>query len=408
MKVCVVGAGVVGCATAFELALAGHQVTLMDAAAGPGTGTSFANGAQLSYSYVEPLANPATLRALPKLLTDPASPVRFRLRADPHQWAWGARFLMACTRRAAQAGTGELLALGALSRQTLDGWVRDHGLAFSLRRNGKLVLCADAAMLRQQARQVQLQARAGAVQQVLGRSECLAHEPALADHPGFVGGVWTPDECAGDPYQYCQSLVALLRKAGGQCLFNTTAQGFELRGARAVAVRTPHGAVQADAFVVANGLQARALAAALGERLALYPIKGYSMTLKYRHGAQPPRVNVTDLAHKMVLAPMDGALRVAAMAEITGTGLAIAPDRLQRMAQAVEQIYPGLCSLEETRPWAGLRPATPDSVPVIRAARGAANVILNVGHGALGFTLAAGSARRVRGLLAGGVPVQEG
>ncbi len=132
MKVCVVGAGVVGCATAFELALAGHQVTLMDAAAGPGMGTSFANGAQLSYSYVEPLANPATLRALPKLLTDPASPVRFRLRADPHQWAWGARFLLACTRSAAQAGTGALLALGALSRQTLDGWVRDHGLAFSL------------------------------------------------------------------------------------------------------------------------------------------------------------------------------------------------------------------------------------------------------------------------------------
>ena len=399
MKVCVVGAGVVGCATAFELSQAGHEVTLIDAASEPGTGASFANGAQLSYSYVEPLANPATLRSLPKLLLDRDSPVRFKLHADLDQWCWGARFLLACTRRTANAGTQRLLELGALSRRTLDSWIEREHLAFAFQRNGKLVLCADSATLAHQSERVRLQAVMGVDQQVLGQDACIAREPALEACSGFVGGVWMPSECVGDPYLFCQVLVASLKQRDARCLFNTVATGFEIRRQRAVAVRTQVGLIEADAFVLANGLQGTVLAAALSERLPIYPVKGYSLTLKMKKKARAPKVSVTDLAQKTVFAPLNGALRVAAMAEIVGRDLTIPQDRVDRMIRAVERVYPGMCSFDELHPWAGLRPATPDSVPVVRAARKFDNVVLNLGHGALGFTLAAGCARLVGGII---------
>ena len=151
-RIAVIGAGIVGCATAFRLAQDGHRVILIDAANGPALGTSFANGAQLSYSYVEPLATPGTLRGLPKMLFDADSPLRFRLRADPRQWEWGLRFLAACTTAEARKGTQALLVLAQRSRAVLEGW--------------------------------------------------MAREPALADYRGqFAGGVWTADECVADPLQ---------------------------------------------------------------------------------------------------------------------------------------------------------------------------------------------------------------
>lgn len=176
MKVCVIGAGIVGCATAFELQRAGHQVTLLGSAMGPGQGqgTTFANGAQLSYSYVEPLANPSTFWSLPKLLFGRTSPVKFCFRADPVQWAWVLRFLLSCRGSVARRGTRELLELAELSRVTLEHWQRDATLDFGFKKNGKLVLCPNSEVLQRQTRQVALQAQySSARQDVLDLTQCV-------------------------------------------------------------------------------------------------------------------------------------------------------------------------------------------------------------------------------------------
>lgn len=400
MKVCVIGAGVVGCATAFELQRAGHDVTLLDEHAAPGLGTTFANGAQLSYSYVEPLANPGTFRALPKLFLSAQSPVRFRFAADPQQWLWGLEFLLACRAAQARIGTRELLELATLSKETLDEWMREVELDFGFRRNGKLVLCRDEKVLANQAAQVALQAgHSGVVQQVLDRSGCIAIEPALANFEGFAGGVWTPSECLGDPLRLSRSLSERLESAGGATMFGTVADSFRLECGAARALRTNKGEITADAFILCAGVRAPRLANTLGERLPIYPIKGYSVTLDIQEGATAPAVSVTDLGRKMVLAPLEGKLRAAAMAEVDGHDLTIPQERIDEMLDGIEAIYPDLCARQPTRAWAGLRPATPTSVPIVRRSR-VANVVLNVGHGALGFTLAAGCANRVRQALA--------
>lgn len=408
MKVCVVGAGIVGCATAYELARQGFEVMLVDSDKGPGRGTSFANGAQLSYSYVEPLASPATLLGLPSMLLSPDSPLRFRLRPDLRQWWWCLQFLSACNARQSRQGTRELLLLAQLSRATLAQWMAQEAWRFSFQQNGKLVLCPDADTLRRQAAQVRFQSELGCQQAVLSPQACVDREPALSGYLGrFAGGVWTADECVGDPHALSLQMTQSLLRMGGQLHFDTAVTGFSVRGGRIVAAQTPSGALTADVFVIANGAAAPRLAASVNVSLPIYPIKGYSLTLPIHSPQQAPVVSVTDLGRKTVFAPLGGRLRVAAMAEVVGHDLSIPPSRIQKMVRAVDTLFPGVCGFDETQPWAGLRPATPTAVPITRQ-MGPANLYVNAGHGALGFTLAAGSAVVLASQLTGQLHPEKG
>lgn len=398
--VCVIGAGIIGCATAYQLARDGVDVLLVDAAPEPGTLTSFANGAQLSYSYVEPFASPATLRALPRMLLARDSPVSFRLAADPRQWRWGLGFLRACRESHVREGTARLLGLAWLSRQMLDAWMRDEEWSISFAANGKLVLCPDARSLAYQARQVEMQRTLGCRQDVLTPGECRRIEPALvAGAVPIAGGIWTPDECVADAWLLCRELVRSLRRLGGRTAFGHRVKSLVQEGGRFVAARTAHADLPAKAFVLAAGPQSTALAATFGLALPIWPIRGYSLTLPLT-GAVRPRVSVTHLGQKTVYAPLGDQLRVAAFAEIDGGGLTIPAARIETMRAHVEAMYPGQCDLRSPRTWAGLRPATPDSCPLIERHR-ETNLVVNVGHGALGLTLAAGSARVATDLVKG-------
>jgi D-amino-acid dehydrogenase len=394
MKICVIGAGVVGCATAYQLSRIGHEVTLLDSAPEAACGASFANGAQLSYSYVEPLANPTTLKSIPKMLMDPESPLGLRFRPSVSQWRWIASFLRSCTAARSRQGSLALLAIACLSRKTNERWMSEDGLDFGVQHNGKLVLCPNAASLENQARQIQLQSGRAAEQVLLTRDACLALEPALESYSNFAGGVWTASECAADPRAYCTALVKAASLRGVRTLWSTTAEKFLLESRRVVRLQTSTGDVSADAFVLAAGIHAQPLARQLGESLLIEPIKGFSLTLGINPGQRAPATSVTDLGRKTVLAPLHGKLRVAAFAELGRTDLKIPARRLAQMKQTVETIYPELCDFSSLGAWAGLRAATPDSLPVVRQSR-IANVFLNVGHGALGFTLAAGCALQV-------------
>jgi D-amino-acid dehydrogenase len=394
MKVCVIGAGVVGCATAYQLSRTGHDVTLIDSAPEPASGASFANGAQLSYSYVEPLANPATFMAVPRLLMDPQSPLGLRLRLSIAQWKWIAEFLRSCAPARSLQGSLVLLAIACLSKETNERWMTDDRLDFAIQRNGKLVLCPTTASLKYQARQIHLQAGSGSKQVLVSRDECMAIEPALTRYANFAGGVWTPGECAADPRAYCNALVAAANARGMRTLWSVTANRFIIANRRVVSLQTSANDVVADAFVLANGIHAPKLAGQLGESLLIEPIKGFSLTLEMKLGQRAPVTSVTDLGRKTVLAPLNGKLRVAAIAELGQSDLRVESRRIEQMKQAVDAIYPGLCHFTSLNAWAGLRPATPDSLPIVRQSR-IANVFLNVGHGALGFTLASGCAVQI-------------
>jgi D-amino-acid dehydrogenase len=403
MHICVMGAGIVGLATAYELQRQGMQVTVVDQAR-PGAGASGGNGAQLSYSYVQPLADPGIWAQLPKLLLASDSPLKLRPQWDPHQWRWGLDFLRACNRHASEHGTAALLALAARSRQGFDRMLAAERLECDFSRTGKLVLYASQAALDDARRQLELQRAWGCAQETVTPARCVEIEPALAHYATQIAGaIHTPSECAADCLKVCQGLHALLQARGVRFVLGARVTGLAQSGGRVVAAQTDAGAIEADAFVLALGSHSHALARTLGLSLPVYPLKGYSISFDAAPGpGAAPRVSVTDAARKVVFARLGGRMRVAGMAELVGYGMDIAQSRIDTLCTATRAVFPDSGLGRELQPWAGLRPATPTGLPVVgRHARGPANLLLNTGHGALGFTLAFGTAAAVAEALAG-------
>ncbi|WP_199226730.1 D-amino acid dehydrogenase [Acidovorax sp. HMWF029] len=405
MQVCVLGAGIVGLATAYELQQRGLQVTIIDQAQ-PGTGASGGNGAQLSYSYVQPLADASIWRQLPRLLLSPSSPLKLRPQWDMHQWHWGLAFLRACNRHTSERSTERLLALAALSRHRLEAMLQSESIDCDFSRTGKLVLYDTPKGLAAAQRQMELQRAWGSQQQAVSAARCAEIEPALQHYQQHIAGaIYTPSECAADCLKVCQGLQAVLAARGVRFLLGTQVQGFVRQGQRIAAVQTNAGTIDAEQFVLALGSHSHLVARTLGLRLPVYPLKGYSITLdtaeaSSAHGAVP-RVNVTDAARKVVFARIGQRLRVAGMAELVGHDARIPPARIESLCHATRTLFPGCCQFEELRPWTGMRPATPTGLPMVGThASGPDNLLLNTGHGSLGFTLAFGTAAQVAELLA--------
>lgn len=410
----VLGSGITGLLTAWYLRQEGLEVTVLDQAQAPALGASHGNGAQLSYSYVAPLAGPGVLGQAVTWLFNPASPLRWRPRADWRQWRWLMQFAAACNARQSQLTTERLLRLAFYSRDLMHAFLetpQGAGLSFSYRRNGKLVVYSDALALEGARRQVALQAPLGCEQQVLDAQACMDAEPALA-HPDcgmgrrMVGGVLTPSEEVGDCHAFCVGLQQLLQQAGVTFHYGFRVEGWRRRpGAGAHAVFGPQGEVEGDAFVIACGAQSAPLGAQIGLDLPVYPLKGYSLTLP--ESSAMPSLNITDLAKKTVYAPLTGrGLRVAGLVDIVGQDSRLDPARvalLRREVQAAAAPWLPASPDAPCEPWAGLRPATPKGTPVLGATP-VANVFVNVGQGALGWTLAHGSARVVADVMLGRKP----
>ena len=404
MRIIIIGAGVVGLASAYWLARDGHDVTVLERETAVGRGASYANGAQLSYSYVAPMAAPSVLRSLPKWLLGRENPVRFMPRADPAQWRWIFAFLRACNADRAALTTAQLLALSFHSRDSLHAMQRDIALEFQHARNGKLVLHSSRAGLDEAALQVKLQATLGCEQQVLTAAECLALEPGLQSIAHrLVGGVHTPSEEVGDCRMLCESLHRVLaaEPMGVTFRLGCEVRGFELEGRRVRALRTAQGPIDADLYVLTAGAWSGKLAHEAGVRVAVQPVRGYSITARVRGGNCAPVRSITDSSHKIVYAPLGGTLRVAGFAEL---GVGYSAERITSLVRELDAVFPGVCDVEDVAPWSGLRPLTPTGLPLIGPTR-IENLCVNVGQGALGFTLAAGSGRVLADIVAGRTPV---
>jgi D-amino-acid dehydrogenase len=402
MDVLVLGAGIIGLTTAYYLNRDGFNVTVIERNNDVALETSFANGAQLSYSYVAPLAGPGVMSHVPKWLLDRNSPLRFRPSLDPATLCWNVRFVKACNAAQSNQTTRELLALSFLSRDLYHQMMQQEAIFFDHKRAGKLVVHRSRDSFEHAVEQLDFQRSLGCEQRAMSVEECLSLEPALLrmrDH--LSGGIFTESEESADCFQLAVALKNILQQRGVTFRFNTTVSRLAADSNRKVSVQTTAGEhLTPDHIVVALACESTALLKPLGIAVPVSPLKGYSLTVPIERAADAPMVSITDYERKVVYARLGERLRIAGMADMVGLNRRIDTSRIEALKQEARNLFPDAGNYDLATLWTGLRPATPKGKPIIDATR-YGNLWLNIGQGALGFTLAPGSASVISHLLRG-------
>jgi D-amino-acid dehydrogenase len=406
VKVLVLGAGVVGVASAWYLAEAGHEVTVVDRQARAAMETSFANGGQISASHAEPWAKPSVVPKILRWLGREDAPLLFRARADWAQWMWGLRFLRECIPGRFERNCRALVGLAAYSRDCLRALRRNTGLRYDHLSRGILHFATDGHDFEVLARSAEAARALGIDRLVKSAPECLALEPALKDSQDPVtGGVYTPGDESGDACRFTQELARMAEEQGVRFRFGSSVRAIDAAGGEVLGVRLGEEQLTADAYVVALGSYSPLVLRAIGVRIPVYPLKGYSVTLQLgpEHDEVAPSVSLTDEAHKIVISRLGNRLRAAGTAELTGYDRTVNPVRCAAIARRLRELFPALGGITAYESWSGLRPATPDNVPIIGRTR-LSNLFVNTGHGTLGWTLACGSARALADVICGRRP----
>lgn len=389
----------VGMATAWAAARRGLSVEIVDRAHGPALGASFANGAQLSYAYTDAMAGPGLWKQIPGLLAGSDPAFRLRLAGNPRIWPWGLSLLTNATGARMRRNTLRALALAKVSQQRMRELLDRHPIDFRHHMAGKLHLYFSDAALRAGAAMIELKRPHGVEQQLLDPREAVDIEPALAQVAGLHGAVHSPQEEVGDPWRFAVGLLDIL--CGGYPV--QTRFGFDTasirRDGRGWLLRSREGdAARARRLIVCTGVDSAALLRPLGVRLPLMAIKGCSLTAPC--GPRAPLASITDTARKLVFCRLGDHIRVAGMADINDWDPAIDPGRFEQFLALARESLPEAADYTAIHgQWAGLRPSTPDSVPIIADA--GEGLTCNVGHGMLGWTLAMGSGEQAVALAMG-------
>lgn len=405
MRVLVLGAGVVGVTSAWYLAQAGHEVSVIDRQPNAALETSFANGGQISVCHAEPWAHPGVLPHMLRWLGREDAPLLWRLRLDVAQWRWGWEFLRQCSPSRARANIQALVQLGLHSRACLQALRERLGLEYDQLQRGILHFYTDFAEFEHAIPQAELMTQLGCERRIVSAAECVSIEPALArSQQPLVGGTYTPADESGDARRFTQSLAGECQAEGVQFHYGAPINALRREGGAITGVLLADGTVrEADAYVVCLGSYSPLLLQPLGLRLPVYPAKGYSITIPLTKDSLAPTVSLTDDGHKLVYSRLGQRLRVAGTAEFTGYDVSLNRSRLNALLARTRVLFPEVKFEGAVEEWAGLRPATPGNVPLIGATR-YSRLYVNTGHGTLGWTLSCGSGQLLADLVSGNRP----
>ncbi len=401
MRIVVLGAGVVGVASAYLLARDGHEVTVIDRQPGPARETSFANAGIVAPGHVYAWASPRAPAILLKSLWREDTALRFRLKADPALWLWSLKFLANCTAGRNRRNTLIKLRLALFSREELHRIVAEAGIDCGLSGKGALYLFRDKDHLATGFANSALLRENGLAIESADPDRCAELEPALAHAKGkLAGGLYCPIDESGDCFQFAEALAVAATRQGVAFSWETDVEGLASERDRVVAAHTSHGRFAADAFVLALGSYSPSIARTVGMRLPVYPVKGYTLTVPIDGHAGAPHMPGVDEAYLVAFARMGERLRLTATADFAGYDTRYAPSDFAPMLRVARELFPDGGDYDRPSYWSCLRPMTPDGPPILGSTR-VRNLWLNTGQGHMGWTMACGSARILTELIAG-------
>lgn len=413
MKVIVLGAGIVGTASAWFLNKAGHEVTVIDRQPAVAQETSFANGCQISVSHAEPWANPSAPLKILQWLGKEDAPLLYRFRPEWLQWRWGLEFLKQCTPSHTANNIRQIIAIAEYSRQILQSVREETQIEYDALTKGILHFYTDEKEFQHSLPSAQLMRELGCPRHTISTEEVIRLEPALqAMREKIVGGDYTANDESGDVHKFALGLASHASNAGVQFQFNTlitklikegTGSSARITGVEIIDEHGNHQVQHADAFVIAMGSFSVTLAKQVGIDLLIYPGKGYSATYSVLHDKLAPSISLTDDGHKLVISRLGDRLRVAGTCELNGYARDLNPTRCAAITRRTQELFPDACDYEHPVYWSGLRPLTPSNVPYIGKTR-YPNLFLNTGHGTLGWTMGCGSGKAIADIISGHRP----
>ena len=372
MRVVVLGSGVVGVASAYYLARAGHEVTVIDREAGPALDTSFANAGQISPGYAAPWAAPGVPLKAVKWMFEKHAPLAIRLDGTRFQLQWMWQMLRNCTPERYAINKGRMVRLAEYSRDCLQALRADTGIQYEGRTGGTLQLFRTQQQLDGAAKDIAVLREANVPFELLTPADLKKAEPALA-------------EGLGVKFRY-----------------NTQIDALALAGGKIAGVQCGSETVRADAFVVALGSYSTRFVANL-MKIPVYPLKGYSITAPIVNEAAAPVSTVLDETYKIAITRFDDRIRVGGMAEIVGFDKRLRDARRETLEMCVNDLFPGGGDTSKATFWTGLRPMTPDGTPIVGRTP-VSNLFMNTGHGTLGWTMSCGSGQLLADLISGKKP----
>ena len=404
MRILVLGSGVVGVTSAWYLAQAGHEVTVLDRQPAAGLETSFANAGQVSPGLSAPWAGPDTPKKAFLWLMMRHRPLVFWPVPDRQLIDWVSRFLGNCNAEAYARNKQRMVRLAEYSRDRLRDLRTTTGITYDEGQRGLLQLFRTQRQADHSGDDTAVLDRLGVPYAVLDRAGCLAQEPALAEvSHKFVGGLRLPGDETGDAHLFTQRLAALAEAAGVTFRYGTAVDRLTVEAGRISGVGTSAGMMTADSYVVALGSYSPALLRQAGIGLPVYPVKGYSITMPVADLAAAPVSTVMDETFKVAITRLGDRIRVGGTAELAGYSNTLREPRRRTLVHSVTDLFPRGGDVSRAKFWTGLRPMTPDGPPVVGPTK-IDNLWLNTGHGTLGWTMSCGSGALLADLISGRRP----
>ncbi|MGF6841838.1 D-amino-acid dehydrogenase [Paraburkholderia youngii] len=403
MRVVVLGSGVVGVTSAYYLARAGHEVTVIDREAGPALETSFANAGQISPGYASPWAAPGVPLKAVKWMFQKHAPLAIRLDGTTFQLQWMWQMLQNCTAPRYAVNKGRMVRLAEYSRDCLQALRADTGIQYEGRTGGTLQVFRTQQQFDGAAKDIAVLQEANVPYELLSADQLGKAEPALAavSHK-LTGGLRLPGDETGDCQMFTTRLAALAEQLGVKFRYNTPIDALAMAGGRIAGVQCGGELVRADSFVVALGSYSTRFLDGI-VKIPVYPLKGYSITAPIVDAAAAPVSTVLDETYKIAITRFDDRIRVGGMAEVVGFDKSLREARRKTLELSVNDLFPGGGDTSKATFWTGLRPMTPDSTPIVGRTP-VPNLFLNTGHGTLGWTMSCGSGQLLADLMSGKQP----
>ncbi|WP_254602194.1 D-amino acid dehydrogenase [Sphingomonas bacterium] len=404
MKIVVLGGGVIGVTTAYYLAKAGHEVTVIDRQPGPARETSFANAGEISPGYASPWAAPGVPRKAIGWLMAKHAPLILHPHASAEMMGWLVRLLRNCTQARYAVNKDRMVRIAEYSRDKLIALREAEGLRYDERSLGTLQLFLKQKQVDGAHKDIAVLEREGVAFELLDRDGCVRAEPGLAAvRDRLAGGLRLPGDETGDCFKFTNALAARCAELGVEFRYDVTVERLSEKQGRIDRVSTSEGPVVADAYVVALGSFSRAMVASLGLRLQVYPVKGYSITVPIGDADRAPVSTIMHETYKVAITRLGQTIRVGGMAEVSGYSSTVVEGRRETLIHALNDLFPGVAATTDVPLWSGLRPMTPDGPPIIGPTR-LPNLFLNTGHGTLGWTMACGSGQALADIISGRPP----